>query len=138
MAGELKIKHTGGVKMRINLCANGVICKTLSEPVKPVVEEKQTEAIAGLRQVGRVVTMAGGTLALVLPQVAFASTDTFNNVFDAVMGAFDAGVVLVIVFAGASWALGHRSKAIEILIGVCCGYILARHAIDIRDFLKGI
>lgn len=52
------------------------------------------------------------------------------------MNGFDAGVVLVIIFSGAAWALGHRTKAIEILIGACCGYILARHAVDIRDFLK--
>jgi hypothetical protein len=48
------------------------------------------------------------------------------------------GVVLVIIFAGAAWSLGHRSKAIEILIGVCCGLILAQHAVDIRNFLKTI
>ncbi|MGG2024193.1 thiamine-binding protein [Gottfriedia sp. S16(2024)] len=71
--------------------------------------------------------------------VLAASADaTFGNVHGALMKAFDAGVVLVIIFAGASWALGHRTKAIEIIIGVCCGYVLARHAIDIRDFLKGI
>jgi hypothetical protein len=54
------------------------------------------------------------------------------------MKACDAGVVLIIIFAGASWGLGNRTKAIEILIGVSCGYILCRHSIDIRNFLKGI
>lgn len=96
----------------------------------------------GLREVGRVIQCSAGTLALVIPEVVFASpadtSSTFDNVWNAVMNAFDCGVVLVIVFAGAAWSLGHRSKAIEILIGVCCGYILARHAKDIRDFLKGI
>lgn len=78
---------------------------------------------------------------LLTPTVAFAAettTTTFDNVFNAVMTIFDYGVVLVIVFAGAAWALGHRSKAIELLIGVACGYILARKAVDIRDFLKSI
>lgn len=78
---------------------------------------------------------------LVVPNVAFAAettTSTFDNVFSAVMKVFDYGVVLVIVFAGAAWALGHRSKAIELLIGVACGYLLARKAVDIRDFLKSI
>lgn len=77
----------------------------------------------------------------VIPNVAFAAettTTTFDNVFDAVMTVFDYGVVLVIIFAGAAWSLGHRSKAIELLIGVACGYLLARKAVDIRDFLKSI
>lgn len=65
-------------------------------------------------------------------------TETFGNIFNSIMGMFDAGVVIVIIFAGAAWALGHRPKALEILIGVCCGYILARHSIDIRNFLSCI
>lgn len=79
-------------------------------------------------------------LVLVLPKVAFAAgiNGAFGNIHEAIMNAFDAGVVIVIIFAGAAWGLGHRQKAIEILIGLCIGYILARHAVDIRDFLKGI
>ncbi|MFT7791306.1 UNVERIFIED_CONTAM: hypothetical protein ODR73_24510 [Escherichia coli] len=77
---------------------------------------------------------------LLTPKLALASTAdaTFGNVHGAIMNMFDAGVVLVIIFAGAAWGMGHRPKAIEILLGVSCGYILARHAVDIRDFLKGI
>ena len=73
---------------------------------------------------------------LLTPLPAFA--DTFGDIHNTVMTMFDGGVVLIIIFAGASWALGHRSKAIELLIGVCCGYLLARHAVDIRDYLKSI
>ena len=73
---------------------------------------------------------------LLTPTLAFA--DTFGDIHNTIMTIFDGGVVLIIIFAGASWALGHRSKAIELLIGVCCGYLLARHAIDIRDYLKSI
>lgn len=73
---------------------------------------------------------------LLLPKIALA--DTFGDIHGTAMTMFDGGVVLIIIFAGASWALGHRSKAIEMLIGVCCGYLLARHAIDIRDYLKSI
>jgi hypothetical protein len=69
---------------------------------------------------------------------AFGSGDTFLNLHSSIMNMFDAGVVLIIIFAGACWALGHRSKALEQLIGVSCGLVLARHAIDIRDFLKCI
>lgn len=79
-------------------------------------------------------------LVLIVPKMAFAAAvdGTFGNVHKAVMNMFDAGVVLIIIFAGVAWSFGHRSKAIEILIGVSCGYILARHATDIRDFLRGI
>jgi len=73
---------------------------------------------------------------ILTPTIAFA--DTFGDIHGTVMAIFDGAVVLIIIFAGASWALGHRSKAIELLIGVCCGYLLARHAIDIRDYLKSI
>lgn len=86
-------------------------------------------------------TMLGKTVALVTPFAltpSIVSADTFGDIHHTVMKIFDGGVVLVIIFAGASWALGHRSKAIELLIGVCCGYLLARHAIDIRDYLKSI
>ena len=75
--------------------------------------------------------------ALIAPTIAMAA-DTFSDIHHTVMSIFDGGVVIVIIFAGASWALGHRSKAIELMIGVCCGYLLARHAIDIRDYLKNI
>ncbi|MGY3188729.1 glycosyltransferase [Lysinibacillus sp. TE18511] len=86
-------------------------------------------------------SMLAKTTALVVPFTLtpiLVSADTFGDIHNTVMSIFDGGVVLVIIFAGASWALGHRSKAIELLIGVCCGYLLARHAIDIRDYLKSI
>lgn len=73
---------------------------------------------------------------LLTPTLAFA--DTFGDIHNTVMSVIDSGVVLIIIFAGASWMLGHRGKAIELLIGVCCGYLLARHAVDIRDYLKSI
>ena len=76
--------------------------------------------------------------AFLTPTTAFAAetTDTFVKVYDAVMKIVDHGVVLVIIFAGASWMLGHRSKAIEYMIGAAIGYLIIMHAIDIRDFLK--
>lgn len=93
-----------------------------------------------IKAIGKVLTATGGALIVILPKSALAAgvDGAFGNIYKAIMSGFDAGVVLVIIFAGAAWALGHRTKAIEILIGVCCGYILARHAVDIRDFLKGI
>jgi hypothetical protein len=88
----------------------------------------------------RFLTSANGVLLVMIPKTALAATTdaTFGNVYGAIMNLFDWGVVVVICFAGASWAFGHRTKALEILIGACAGYILARHAVDIRDFLKSI
>lgn len=100
-------------------------------------KNKEKSDITALK---RVITATTGTLIMILPKAALAATvnSTFGNVHGAIMNAFDSGVVLVIIFSGASWALGHRTKALEILIGVSCGYVLARHAVDIRDFLTGI
>ncbi|MBU8908467.1 glycosyltransferase [Desertibacillus haloalkaliphilus] len=83
-------------------------------------------------------SMAGAVL--LVPKLALAAgvDGTFGNVHGSAMNMIDAGVVLVIMFAGCAWGLGHRTKGLEILIGVSCGYIIARHAIDIRDFLKTI
>lgn len=77
---------------------------------------------------------------MLMPKLALAASAdaTFGNIHGAIMNMFDSGVVLIIIFAGAAWGFGFRPKAIEILLGVSCGYILARHAVDIRDFLKGI
>ena len=93
-----------------------------------------------LKVIGKILTVSGAIVIATMPKMALAAgmDGAFGNVHKAIMRGFDAGVVLVIIFAGAAWGLGHRTKAIEILIGVCCGYILARHSVDIRDFLKGI
>lgn len=110
------------------------IVKRLDTSPTPTIEKKSNISKSKL------LLLSVPAMLLVAPMSAFAATtdSTFKNVYEAVMNVFDAGVVLVIIFAGAAWTLGHRSKAIELLIGVCCGYLLARHAIDIRDFLKSI
>lgn len=77
--------------------------------------------------------VVGANLA---PTIAGASG--FGDLHGSVMTLFDYGVVLIIIFAGAAWSIGHRGKAIEILMGVCCGYLLARHAVEIRDYLRSI
>lgn len=90
--------------------------------------------------IGKVLTTSVAIALATLPKMTLAAgmDGAFGNIHRAIMKGFDAGVVLVIIFAGAAWGLGHRTKAIEILIGVCCGYILARHAVDIRNFLQSI
>jgi hypothetical protein len=86
----------------------------------------------------KIVSLGGSVFAVMAPRSALAASAdaTFNNVFGAVMNIVDWVCVGVFIFAGVSWMFGHRTKALEIIIGGTAGYILARHAIDIRDFLK--
>jgi hypothetical protein len=86
----------------------------------------------------KIVSLGGSVFAVMAPRSALAAgaDATFNNVFGAVMNIVDWVCVGVFIFAGVSWMFGHRTKALEIIIGGTAGYILARHAIDIRDFLK--
>ena len=91
-----------------------------------------------IRSVEKILAATVPALILVLPKAVLAAgvNGAFGNIHGAIMNGFDAGVVFIIIFAGGAWSLGHRGKALEILIGVCIGYMLARHAVDIRDFLK--
>lgn len=77
---------------------------------------------------------------LLIPKITLAATmsSSFGNIHGVLMNGIDAGVVLVLMFGGCSWILGHRGKAIEVLLSVSCGYILCRHSVDIRDFLQTI
>jgi hypothetical protein len=86
------------------------------------------------------VKLSGTLIAVMIPKTAVAASTaaTFGNVWSAVMNIVDWIVVGVFIFSGVSWMFGHRGKALELLIGGAAGYILARHAIDIRDFLRGL
>lgn len=80
-----------------------------------------------------------GMMTLTTPSMVFASgDDTFRRIWDSAMIGLEYGAAMIIVFAGVAWMLGHRSKGIELLISVACGFIVARHALDIVAFLKTI
>lgn len=85
----------------------------------------------------------GATIGLVLvPKIAFAQAEkadeTFWDVWSVIMNGVDWLCAGILVFGGASWMMGHRGKALELIIGCCCGYLICRHALEIRDFLKGL
>lgn len=115
---------------------------TLKDGFSPVVVRKpelpkiKTEAPKSKRPFS--LKIPAITAALLTPTTALAAEDgdTFVRVYNAVMNIVDHGIVLIIIFAGASWMFGHRSKGIELLISAAMGYIIIMHAIDIRDFLK--
>jgi type IV secretory pathway VirB2 component (pilin) len=95
------------------------------------------------KKLTKLVSIGGGLVLVLVPKSAFAATSatadqTFGNLWQMVLNIVDWLVVGVFVFAGIAWMFGHRSKALELIIGGAAGYILARHAIDIRDFLKHV
>lgn len=117
--------------------------RTQSFDFKSFVNGEKIRKVKGNKRVKYYVyySQAVGIFMLVAPSIAQAQSKndaTFNELWSAVMGVVDWIAVGVFVFAGTSWMLGHRTKAIELVIGGACGYLLARHAVDIKDFLKGI
>lgn len=75
---------------------------------------------------------------LLTPVTAFAATDTFVRITSIFLTGADYLFVFVVIFAGASWMLGNRSKAIELILGAASGYLVIRHANDLLAILKTI
>lgn len=92
----------------------------------------------------KVITVATGSYLIIgTPKLAFASAKTgagisdFHSLYVKVMAIFDGLVVIALIISAGAWMFGtERSKVIERIIYACSGYILARHAEDIRDWLK--
>ncbi|NRG30683.1 glycosyltransferase [Niallia circulans] len=108
---------------------------TIGEFMRPTELEKSEGT-----NVYKVIALGGKLFAVMAPRHALAATAdaTFGNIWSAIMNTVDWIVVGVFIFAGVSWMFGHRTKALELLIGGAAGYILARHAIDMRNFLKAL
>lgn len=111
---------------------------TILNPNYAFLEADYSNPNLGGKSLAKAAAITAPAFLLTIPDFAYAAGSSFDNLYPTLMRLFDSAVVLVIVFAGASWALGHRSKAIELLIGVCCGYLLARNAVNIRDFLRTV
>ena len=91
--------------------------------------------------VGIVIKTAASTFVMMMPRITMAATGndaTFASFLKDVLEAFDWIVLGVIIFAGATWMFGNRTKAIELLIGGSIGYEIIRHAVEIRDWLKSL
>lgn len=69
---------------------------------------------------------------------AVAANASWAKILSALLTIADFTCVGVIMFCGALWMFGHRTRAIELLISSAIGYIIIRHATDIRDWLRGI
>lgn len=75
---------------------------------------------------------------LFTPTHAFAASDTFIRIRDMFMTGADYLFTFVVIFAGASWMLGNRSKAIELIICAASGWLIISHADDLLAILKSI
>ncbi|MEG6521162.1 hypothetical protein [Desulfotomaculum sp. 1211_IL3151] len=70
--------------------------------------------------------------------VPAAGGDPVGTVITAALNIADWLCLGVIMFSGGIWMFGNRTEAIQRMIGGCSGYLIIRHATDIRDFLKGL
>ncbi|MDM5339694.1 hypothetical protein QUF84_21065 [Fictibacillus enclensis] len=72
----------------------------------------------------------------IAPTIGFAADpDTFGTLYHTGLKLADWLCVGTLMFGGGMWMLGNRTKALEYVLSTVCGYIVIRHAIDIRDFL---
>lgn len=87
-----------------------------------------------------IVAKTASTVHLALmPTAVFAAApgeETWTEIFTTVLNIADWLCAGVIVFAGVTWMFGNRTKAIEFIMGGSIGYIIVRHALDIRNWLK--
>lgn len=89
--------------------------------------------------------LTGGAVAMssVVPvEVVEVAADAEGNPFDKIIATLlrlaDSAVVIAIIVCGGVWMAGYRSQSIERLIYIGAGYVLMRHAEDIRNFLQTI
>lgn len=71
-------------------------------------------------------------------EILYSSGASLWGLIVAYMDLSDYLAVGVFMFAGTAWMFGHRSRAIELLIGGALGYLIILHAPELKDFLKGI
>lgn len=94
------------------------------------------------KEAASIVAKTASTVHLALmPTSVFAATTapgdaTWTEIFTTVLNIADWLCAGVIVFAGVTWMFGNRTKAIEFIMGGSIGYIIVRHALDIRNWLK--
>ncbi|TCM89584.1 hypothetical protein EV294_11249 [Paenibacillus sp. BK033] len=96
--------------------------------------EKERKSTAKL-----VAKTASAVHLALLPTTVFAAVpgqDTWTEIFTTVLNIADWLCAGVIVYAGVTWMFNNRTKAIEFIMGGSIGYIIVRHALDIRNWLK--
>jgi len=99
------------------------------------------DQVTSKRGVNRTSVIVSGAfyLTTIPTRMAFAAQDdTWRSIWETVLHISDWLCVGVISFAGAVWMFGNRSKALELLIGASSGYLVIRHAMDIKNWLASL
>lgn len=84
------------------------------------------------------------TLMIMSPKiVAAAVTGTggdaaWMEIFRTAIGIADWLCVAVIIYAGANWMFGNRTKALDLLMGAAFGYLIIRKSLAIQQWLAGL
>lgn len=95
----------------------------------------------------KLITTAGMSPILMIPHSVMAevtgrvnggNTGEFIKLLKVAFDILDWGMIVVVIVSGLMWMFAHRTKGIELLLGGSIGYVIARHAIDIMEFLKGL
>lgn len=89
----------------------------------------------GSRVLFRLRSSSGAYASLVT--VAGSATG-WMNILNTLWEISDWLCVGVIMFAGASWMFGNRTKSMELMIGGSAGYLIIKHAKDIQEWLSSI
>lgn len=93
------------------------------------------------RTIDAIAKTAGTVHTALMPKVVFAAeagagVSTWNHLLMSAMSAADWLCLGVIIYAGTTWMFGNRTKALEFMIQCAIGYVIIRHAVDIRNFLR--
>jgi hypothetical protein len=116
MSGEVKVKRRGKVSPKLQSITKFGIPVYIVSSFPPNAILAATTSIAGTDEKGQ----------------------AWAEIFSTIIEIADWLCVGVIMFAGAIWMFGNRSKALEMLIGACSGYLVIRHAPDLQRWLANI
>lgn len=98
--------------------------------------------VTGNSTVNKLAKIGGTIHVMLMPATVFAAEvageATFMNVLATALSIADYLCVGIIIFAGTTWMFGNRTKAIEFITGGAIGYVIIRHAVDIRNWLKAL
>jgi hypothetical protein len=79
------------------------------------------------------------TYVVMIPASVYAKDkSSFEIILSKVWEIADYMCIGIIIFAGAKWMFGDRTKGIESLISGSVGYLIIRHARDIQHWLESI
>lgn len=79
------------------------------------------------------------TKGMIIAAAATAvNTSGFFKLLEAIIAIMDPVATCVVVFAGAAWMFGHRTKSIDLLIGVAAGSLIITHAHDLVYWLQHV